>query len=70
MKTNLLLTSAGLVFYTRPANVKSRKEAAAELLHVYNKYEVRPVKLATIYRRIWWDGYNWRLSARAHDYTC
>lgn len=27
-----------------------------------------PVKLDTIYRRIWFDGSNWRLIGYAHDY--
>lgn len=49
--------------------VKTRKEAARELWAIYCAYEVRPVKLATIYRRIWFDGSNWRLIGYAHDYT-
>lgn len=48
---------------------KTRKEAARELWAIYCAYEVRPVKLATIYRRIWFDGSNWRLIGYAHDYT-
>ena len=49
----------------------SRKEAAKQLLHVYNNYEPRKVTLATIYRRVWRDSKtgNWRLIGRAHDYT-
>lgn len=31
--------------------MKTRKEAARELWAIYCAYEVRPVKLATIYRR-------------------
>lgn len=49
--------------------MKTRKEAARELWAIYCAYEVRPVKLATIYRRIWFDGSNWRLIGYAHDYT-
>ena len=55
---------------TNNGAAKSRKDAARELCGVYNNYEVRPVKLATIYRRIWWDGYHWRLNGYAHDYVC
>ncbi len=47
---------------------KTRKQAARELWETYCAYEVRPVKLATIYRRIWFDGYNWRLIGYAHNY--
>ena len=47
---------------------KSRQAAAVRLLTIYNNYEVRPVKPATIYRRIWWDGWKWRLTGCAHDY--
>ena len=50
--------------------MKSRKEAARELYNIYNSYEVRPVKLATIYRRIYRDGDNWKLVGYAHGYTC
>lgn len=49
--------------------MKTRKEAARELWVIYCAYEVRPVKFATIYRRIWFDGSNWRLIGYAHDYT-
>ena len=49
--------------------MKTRKEAARELWAIYCAYEVRPVKLATIYRRIWFDGSNWRLIGYAHDYA-
>lgn len=49
--------------------MKTRKEAARELWVIYCAYEVRPVKFATIYRRIWFDGSHWRLIGYAHDYT-
>ena len=52
-----------------PKAMKTRKEAARELWAIYCAYEVRPVKLATIYRRIWFDGSNWRLIGYAHDYA-
>lgn len=45
-----------------------RIEAARELHKIYNSYEVRPVKLITIYRRVWFDGINWRLYGYAHNY--
>lgn len=48
---------------------KTRKQAARELWETYCAYEVRPVKLATIYRRIWFDGYNWIPMGYAHNYT-
>lgn len=48
--------------------MKTRKEAARELWAIYCAYEVPPVKLATIYRRIWFDGSNRRLIGYAHDY--
>ena len=50
--------------------VKTRKEAAEELAALYNSIEPRPVKLTTIYRKIWRNASgNWRLIGRAHDYT-
>lgn len=50
--------------------MKTRIEAAKELLPVYNSYEVRPVKLTTIYRRIYRNEFgNWHLIGYAHDYT-
>lgn len=50
---------------------KPRKTAAAELMAIYNAYEVRKASFATIYRRVWRDSRtgNWRLIGRAHDYT-
>ena len=45
-----------------------RIEAARELLIIYNCYEVRHVKLSTIYRRIYKDGDIWRLVGYAHNY--
>lgn len=47
---------------------KTRKQAAKELMAVYNHYEVRKVCLKTIYNRIYKDGDAWRLVGYAHDY--
>lgn len=66
-KTNT--TMKAIDFLTVTKTKKTRKEAARELWAIYCAYEVRPVKLATIYRRIWFDGSNWRLIGYAHDYT-
>ncbi|WP_314352116.1 hypothetical protein [Segatella oris] len=44
-------------------------EAARELHAIYNGYEVRKVKLATILRKMYKWGDNWRLCGYAHDYT-
>lgn len=50
--------------------MKSRKQAASELMRIYNAYEVRPVSFATIYRKIFrLPNGNWHLVGRAHDYT-
>lgn len=50
--------------------IKTRKEAAEELMALYNAMEPRPVKFATIYRKIWRNAYgNWQLMGRAYDYT-
>ena len=46
-----------------------RKEAAERLQVVYNTLEVRKLKYATIYRRIFKQGDCWRLIGYAHDYT-
>lgn len=45
-----------------------RKEAAKLLQVVYNTLEVRKLKYATIYRRIFRQGDCWRLIGYAHDY--
>ena len=49
--------------------MKTRKEAAEELNAIYNSYEVRKNTVKTTYKKIWFDGYNWRLIGYAHDYT-
>ena len=51
---------------TKRAN---RKEAATELMSLYNSLEVRPVKFKTIYNRIFWRNGAWHLIGYAHDYT-
>lgn len=51
------------------AIVMSRKQAAQELMAVYNAYEFRPIKLATAYRRVYrTDVGTWRLNGYAQDY--
>ena len=44
-------------------------EAAKELLVVYNNYECRKIRLATILRKMFKDGDLWRVMGYAHDYT-
>ena len=46
-----------------------RKEAAERLQVVYNTLEVRKLKYATIYKKIFKQGDCWRLIGYAHDYT-
>lgn len=46
-----------------------RKEAAERLQVVYNTLEVRKLKYATIYKKIFKQGDCWRLFGYAHDYT-
>nr|DAI23276.1 MAG TPA: hypothetical protein [Caudoviricetes sp.] len=50
--------------------IKTRIEAARELLAVANCYEPRRLKLATVYRKIRrLPNGNWHMTGRAHDYT-
>lgn len=49
--------------------MKTRKQAAAEILGLYNALEVRPVSFKTIYNRVFRSGGAWRLIGYAHDYT-
>lgn len=49
--------------------MKTRKQAAAEILAIYNALEVRPVSFKTIYNRVYKAGNAWRLIGYAHDYT-
>ena len=46
-----------------------RKEAAERLQVVYNTFEVRKLKYATIYKKIFKQGDCWRLIGYAHDCT-
>lgn len=49
--------------------MKTRKQAATEILALYNSLEVRPVSFKTIYYRVFRSGSVWRLIGYAHDYT-
>lgn len=52
------------------ANGLSRREAAEQLLNIYNAYEARKVSLATIYRKMYrLQNGNWHVIGHAHDYT-
>lgn len=48
---------------------KSRRFAAAELLPIYNSMEVRKIRLQTLIRKLWFDGFNWRCNGIGYDYT-
>lgn len=47
----------------------NRKQAAKELYDIQKCYEVKPLKLSTVYRRIFKAGGVWRLIGKAHDYS-
>lgn len=49
--------------------VMKRKEAARELMGVWNNYEVRPIKFSTAYRWVFRNkcGF-WQLNGHAHNY--
>lgn len=47
----------------------SRKQAAKELHNIQKCYEVKPLKLSTVYRKIYRCGDLWKLSGRAHNYS-
>ena len=64
---NKILTSA--LDNTVKSSRMKKIEAARELHAIYNSYEVRKVKLATILRKMYKWGDNWRLCGYAHDYT-
>ena len=50
--------------------MKTRKQAATEIMAVYNALEARKVVFATIYRKICQlPNGNWHLTGHAHDYT-
>lgn len=48
---------------------KTRKQAAAELLPVYNAMEVRKINISTLMRKLFPDGENWRCCGTGYDYT-
>ena len=64
---NKILTSA--LDNTVKSSRLKKIEAARELHAIYNSYEIRKVKLATILRKMYKWGDNWRLCGYAHDYT-
>lgn len=47
----------------------TRKQAAKELHAIQSNYEVKPLSLATVYRKIYKTGKTWHLNGKAHDYT-
>lgn len=51
--------------------MKTRKEAAKEILVLYNAMEVKKVKFATIYRKCYRNRItgNWCVCGRGYDYT-
>ena len=40
--------------------MKTKKQAAIELQPIYNSMEVRKNTIATLMRKLWFDGENWR----------
>ena len=64
---NKIITSA--LDNTVKSSRMKKIEAARELHAIYNSYEIRKVKLATILRKMYKWGDNWRLCGYAHDYT-
>ena len=64
---NKIITSA--LDNTVKSSRMKKIEAARELHAIYNSYEVRKVKLATILRKMYKWGDNWRLCGYAHDFT-
>lgn len=50
-------------------STKTRTQAATELLPVYNSMETRKITLATLARKMWFDGNNWRCAGAGYDYT-
>lgn len=49
--------------------MKTRTEAAKELLPIYNSMEVRKVKLTTLRRKLFKSGGVWRCLGVGYDYT-
>lgn len=49
--------------------MKTKKQAALELLPLYNSMEARKNKLSTLMRKLWRDGNVWRCSGIGYDYS-
>ena len=49
--------------------MKTRKQAAIELHPIYNSMEVRKNAIATLMRKLWFDGINWRCNGIGYDLT-
>lgn len=49
--------------------MKTRLQAAMELLPVYNSMEARKIKLQTLYRKMYVYNGNWRCPGSGYDYT-
>lgn len=48
---------------------KTRKQAAMELLPLYNSMEARKIKLSTLARKMYRSGNVWRCCGAGYDYT-
>ena len=49
--------------------MKTRRQAATELLPLYNAMETRKIKLGSLIRKIYRCGESWRCSGVGYDYT-
>ncbi len=49
--------------------MKTRKDAAIELLPLYNSLEVRKIKLSTLERKLFRGADVWRCYGVGYDYT-
>lgn len=47
----------------------NRTQAAKELYALQKCYEVKPLKLSTVYRKIYKLGGLWKLEGKAHNYS-
>lgn len=47
----------------------TRKEAAQQLFDIQKCYEVKPLKLSTVYRKIYFLNGSWHLIGKAHNYS-
>ena len=50
-------------------DMKTRRQAATELLPLYNAMETRKIKLGTLARKMYRYGECWRCSGVGYDYT-